>query len=151
MRAARSRWRPARRACEKRRARKGRVKDRLVRSAPSTEQLFEELARRGLNLGSRVNTLLKLLEEYGAGRLESATREALSRETPEPASVRLILERERQEEGLEPRVPVQLPEDRRVRDLAVRPPSLEGYGVLGGGDDAQGEEPSGEGERDGEL
>lgn len=116
---------------EKRKARKGRVKDRLVRSAPSTEQLFEELARRGANLGSRVTALLKLLEEYGAARLESATREALARETPEPASVRLILERAQQEERLEPRVPVRLPDDKRVRDLAVRPPSLEAYGTLG--------------------
>jgi len=116
---------------EKRKARKGRVKDRLVRSAPSTAQLFEELARRGANLGSRVTALLRLLEEYGGARLEAATREALKRETPEPASVRLILERAQQEEGLEPRVPVQLPEDKRVRDLSVRPPSLEGYGALG--------------------
>lgn len=127
-------------AGEKRKARKGRVKDRLVRSAPSTEQLFEELARRKVNLGSRVIALLKLLEEYGAARLESATREALARETPEPASVRLILERERQEEGLEPRVPVQLPEDERVRDLAVRPPSLDGYGALGDGEEDRDDE-----------
>ena len=121
---------------EKRKARKGRVKDRLVRSAPSTAQLFEELARRGANLGSRVTALLKLLEEYGAARLESATREALARETPEPASVRLILERAQEEEGLEPRVPVRLPENKRVRDLAVRPPSLAGYGALGDEGDA---------------
>lgn len=133
---------------EKRKARKGRVKDRLVRSAPSTEQLFEELAGRGVNLGSRVAALLKLLEEYGAARLESATREALARETPEPASVRLILEREQQQEGLEPRVPVQLPEDERVRGLAVRPPSLEGYGVLGDEDEDQGHEPTVEEDRD---
>ena len=134
----------------KRKARKGRVKDRLMHSAPSTEQLFEELARRGANLGSRVTALLKLLEEYGAARLESATREALARETPEPASVRLILERERQEAGLEPRVPVQLPEDARVRDLAVRPPSLEGYGVLGDKDQNQGDDPTPEEGRDDE-
>lgn len=135
---------------EKRKARKGRMKDRLVRSAPSTEQLFCELARRSVNLGSRVTALLKLLEEFGAARLESATREALARETPEPASVRLILEREQQTEGLEPRVPVQLPDDKRVRDLAVRPPSLEGYGVLGDQDGDQGAEPETEEKSDDE-
>jgi transposase len=114
----------------KRRARKGRLKDRLARSVPSTVKLFEELARRGVNLGASVTALLRLLDEYGAQRLEAATREALDRETPEPTSIRLILERRRLEAGLEPRLPVQLPDDPRVRDLAVRPASLEQYGIL---------------------
>jgi hypothetical protein len=114
----------------KRRARKGRIKDRLARSAPSTAELFEELARRGANLGANVTALLRLLDEHGAERLEAATREALARETPEPTSIRLILERRRLEAGLGPRVPVQLPDDPRVRDLAVRPASLEQYGAL---------------------
>jgi len=57
-------------------------------------------------------------------------REALERETPEPNSVRLILERRRLEAGLLPRMPVSLPDDPRVRDLAVRPATLEQYGSL---------------------
>jgi transposase len=114
----------------KRRARKGRIKDRLARSAPSTAKLFEELARRGANLGASVTALMRLLDEHGAQRLEAATREALDRQTPEPTSIRLILERRRLEAGLEPRLPVQLPDDPRVRDLAVRPASLEQYEIL---------------------
>lgn len=117
-------------AAMKRKARKGRVKDRLVRSSPSTERLFGELAQRGANIGSAVKALLRLLEQYGAERLEAAVREALERKTPEPRSVRLILEKERLEAGLAPRVAVPLPDDPRVRDVAVRPASLEGYGVL---------------------
>ena len=38
-------------------------------------------------------------------------------------------------------MPVQLPEDKRVRDLAVRPPSLEGYGVLADENEESGNEP----------
>lgn len=101
-----------------------------MRAAPASEKLLEELARRGANLGSRVVALEKLLDEYGAERLETALREALARGTPEPRSVRLVLERERMQKGHELRMPVVLPEDPRVRKLAVRPASLEGYGVL---------------------
>ena len=122
----------------KRRARKGRVKERLVRAAPSVERLFEELARRGANLGSRATALERLLEEHGGKRLEAAVREALERGTPEPQSVRMILDRERLEAGQAPRVPVDLPDDPRVREVVVRPASLERYGVLrdgGEGDD----------------
>ncbi len=114
----------------KRQAKKGRVKDRLAKAAPSTSGLFEELARRGANLGSSVTALVRLLDQHGAERLEAAIQEALARETPEPNSVRLILERRQLEAGLEPRVPVQLPDDPRVREVCVRPATLEQYGVL---------------------
>jgi hypothetical protein len=115
----------------KQRARKGRIKDRLVRSAPSAARVFDELARRGASLGAASKALLRLLDEHGAERLEAALGEALLRETPEPNSVRLILERRRLEDGLAPRMPVALPDDPRVRGLAVRPATLEQYGSLG--------------------
>ena len=114
----------------KRKMRKGRVKDRLVRSAPSAADLFGELARRGVSMGAASKALVRLLDEHGAVRLEAAIREALERETPEPSSVKLILERRRHEAGLQPRVAVQLPDDPRVRDLAVRPATLEQYRSL---------------------
>jgi len=114
----------------KRKLRKGRVKDRLVRSAPSSTDLFGELARRGASMGAASKALARLLDEHGAERLEAAISEALKRETPEPSSVKLILERQRHEAGLQPRLAVQLPDDPRVRDLAVRPATLEQYGSL---------------------
>lgn len=101
-----------------------------MRSAPSAPKLFDELARRGASIGAASKSLLRLLEEHGAERLEAAIREAIERETPEPTSVRLILERRRLEAGLPPRMPVALPDDPRVRNLAVRPASLEQYGSL---------------------
>ena len=112
--------------------RKGRVKDRLQRSAPSTAELFAELARRNASLGAASKALVRLLDEHGAEKLEVAVREALERETPEPGSVKLILERRRLEAGLEPKRPVVLPDDPRVRNLAVRPATLEQYGKLAG-------------------
>jgi len=116
---------------DKRHARKARASDRLVRSVPSTAKLLDELARRGANMGSACNRLLLLLDEYGKERMELAVREALSRQTPEPRSVRLVLDRMSLEEGRGPRVPLHLPDDPRVRDVVVRPHSLDSYGVLG--------------------
>ena len=117
----------------KRELRKGRVKDRLLRSAPSTSKLYAELSQRGASLGAASKALLRLLDEHGAEQLEAAVQEALERETPESNSVRLILERKRLEAGLEPKVAVALPDDPRVRNLAVRPATLSQYGKLGGG------------------
>jgi transposase len=114
----------------KQKMRRGRVRDRLVRSAPSMERVFEELARRGVNMGAAAKAFLRLLEEHGGLRLEDALHEALARQTPEPNSVKLILERGRLEAGLPPRMPVSLPNDPRVRDVAVRPATLEQYGSL---------------------
>ena len=114
----------------KAKARKGRIKDRLVRAAPSAADLFSELARRGASMGAAAKALVRLLSEHGAERLEAAITEALARETPEASSVKLILERRRHEAGLPPRVAVQLPDDPRVRDLAVRPATLEQYQSL---------------------
>lgn len=114
----------------KRKMRKGRIKDRLVRSAPSAAELFGVLASRGASIAAASKSLSRLLSEHGSERLEAAIAEALARETPEPSSVKLILERRRHEAGQPPRVAVQLPDDPRVRDLAVRPATLEQYGDL---------------------
>lgn len=135
---------------EKRKARKGRASDRLSRAAPTTDKLLEELGRRGENLGSACGQLLRLLERYGARRLERAAREALSRGTPQARSVHFILERERIEEGTPGRMPVDLPDDPRVRDIVVRPHSLESYGALIGDEVSEAGEQSAEEDRHGE-
>jgi len=115
---------------EKRRARKERAGDRLVRAAPSIEALLCELGRRGENLGSATSQLLRLLETFGPEKLEGATLEALERGTPHPSSVRFCLERELLEKGEKPKTAVDLPDDPRVRDLAVRPHTLKSYESL---------------------
>jgi transposase len=112
---------------EKRQARKHRGMNRLSHAAPSSARLLEVLAERGGGLGGAVARLLGLLESYGAGELEEAITEALARGTPHPHAVRHILERRRQEDGRPPPLPLALPDDPRVRDLNVRPHSLDSY------------------------
>ena len=104
--------------------------DRLNAGAPASRELLTRLAQRGANLGNATVRLLKLLDEFGATRLEQAVREALQNDIPHPNAVRQILERQRRAEGRPPAIPVDLPDDPRVRDLTVRPHSLERYDTL---------------------
>jgi transposase len=115
---------------QKRRARKARATDRLLHAAPTIEKLLRELARRGENLGSQTFRFLKLLERYGAERLERSACEAVEKGVVDPRSLELILERERIEEKRAPIVPVELPSDPRVREISVRPHELSSYQIL---------------------
>ena len=80
--------------------------------------------------GNAFLLLRPLLEEFGAARLQPAIREALDRDIPHPHAVRQILESQRRAEGCSPALPVELPDDPRVRDLTVRPHALENYDAL---------------------
>jgi transposase len=114
----------------KRAAQKHRGMDRLNHSAPSTVKLLNELALRGQHLGSAVSQLLRLLDTYGAEAFENAVKEALERGVPHPHAVRHALERWRQAEGKPAVLPLDLPDDPRVRDLNVKPHSLDIYDNL---------------------
>lgn len=115
---------------EKREAGKHRGMGRLGHSAPCALRLLEELARRGQNLGSAVNQLLGLLDAYGAEELEAAIGEALERGVPHPHAVRQALERRRQSRGKAAVLPLDLPDDPRVRNLNVKPHALDSYDTL---------------------
>ena len=116
----------------KRQARVHRGLDRLAAAAPASRELLACLAQRGANLGSATTRLLRLLDEFGAARLELAIREALHRDIPHHHAVRQILERQCRAEGRRPALPVELPEDVRVRELTVQPHPLESYDALTG-------------------
>ena len=88
------------------------------------------VAQDGGNLGAMTSSLLYLLDAHGAEDLEQALREAVERETTHLAAVRQILDRRRHERGQAPPIPVQLPDDPRVRNLVVRPHALETYDRL---------------------
>ena len=107
-------------ARHKRHACRLRGQDRLFRAAPGSERLLTEAAMRGSNLGAIVAALLRLLDRYGAAELEAAIGEALNRGVPHPNAVRLSLTRRREQRDRPPPIPVELPEDPRVRDIAVR-------------------------------
>jgi transposase len=114
----------------KKKARKQRSVDRLAHAAPSSRELLVRVAKRGSRLGHVTRQLLHLLDAYGAERLEAAIVEALQRGVPHPHAVRQILERNREAEGKPPVTPIPLPDNPKVRGLAVRPHSLDGYDAL---------------------
>jgi transposase len=111
-------------------ARLARPQDRLVRSCPSARTLLEKLAERGFNLGNATGRLLKLLDAYGAERLEQAIAEAIEKDTPHIHAIRHLLERDQAGRGEAPVVPIVLPENDAVRNLAVRPHALSTYDAL---------------------
>ncbi len=114
----------------KRHARSLRGQSRLLQAAPDSERLLAETARRGGPVGTTVAALLRLLDDYGAAELEAAIDEALERGVPHPNAVRLSLTRRREQRNEPPPIPIDLPKDPRVRDIAVRDHDLGRYDGL---------------------
>lgn len=105
-------------------------RDRLRAAAPETDELFTALAERGESLGHHTVRLQKLLDQYGAEELRTAVRVALTRRAPSAGAVAHILEQRRRARGLPPPIPVDLPDDPRIRDLQLTPTNLEDYDEL---------------------
>lgn len=112
-------------------ARKHRALDQLAQSAPSSQQLFVKLAENGVNLGRATQHFVHLLENFGAVALKQAIRQALAKGVTHHHAVRQVLEQQRHAAGLLPAVPVDLPDDDRVRNAVVRPHDLRSYDQLG--------------------
>lgn len=111
----------------KQQASQHRGQNRLTYLVPCGTRFLEEAAQHGRHMGSTVRRLLQLLDDYGAAELEVAINEALVRNVPDAAAVQISLEKRREERQQPPRLPLQLPEDNRVRNLAVRPHNLKDY------------------------
>ena len=114
----------------KRHAHRLRGQSRLLQAAPDSERLLAETARRGGNIGTTVAALLRLLDDYGAAELEAAIDEALERGVPHPNAVRFSLNRRREQRNEPPPIPIDLPGDPKLRDIAVRDHDLGGYDGL---------------------
>ncbi len=114
---------------QKRAARRHRGQHHLIQAVPQAEELLRLLAQRQRRLAGAVARLIELLAEAGPRELAAAVAEAVERGTPDPETVRLILDRRRHERGLRPALPVKLPGDPRIRDLVVTPHSLADYDV----------------------
>jgi len=113
----------------KRQARRHRGQDRLIQAAPNVRELLTRAAQRGDNLGSITAALLRLLDDYGSQALETAIAESLAQDVPHPNSVRLALQRHREERDQPP--PMGIPiDDERARRLVVRPHALNSYDQL---------------------
>ena len=115
---------------QKRQARQHRGMDRLRLAAPNSAELMLRLAERGANLGSATTALLRLVDRYGAQAVEDAITEVLKTGASHPNSVRLILERNRKSQGMEPPLPLSLPDDPRIQNLTVRAHDLKNYDSL---------------------
>lgn len=114
----------------KKRAHQSRGQDRLMQAVPTSNQLLVKAAERGYHLRSIIAGLLQLLDDYGTAELEIAINEALARDVPHPNAVRLCLEKRRENRNQLPPVTLDLPDDKRVRDLVVRPHDLGSYDQL---------------------
>jgi transposase len=105
--------------------------DRLRHAVPQAQDLLRRLAERSGHLRSEIFQLMRLLDEHGAQRLGEAISEALQKDVLHHHGIRQILERDRVQRGVPPPLPVVLPDDPRVRDLAVRPHDLGRYDEIG--------------------
>jgi transposase len=115
---------------EKRAAKAHRGIDRLAHAAPQSKKLLEALAERGERLGAATRQLERLLDHYGAPAMQRALAAALNAKTLHLHAVRHLLEQERRLAGELPRIPVELPDDPRVRELRVKPHDLGAYDAL---------------------
>jgi transposase len=114
----------------KKRARQARGQDRLMQAVPISRKLLIKAAERGYSLKSVIHSLLQLLDDYGAVELEIAINEALARDVPHPNAVRLCIEKRRENNNQLPPIAMDLPDDKRVRDLVVRHHDLSSYDQL---------------------
>ena len=73
------------------------------------------------------DSLLALLDRYGATELQAAIQEALQRGVPHPNAVRMALERRREARELPPPVEMALPSYVQERDTPVQAHKLESY------------------------
>jgi hypothetical protein len=115
----------------KREAREHRGMDRLRHAVHNAHDLLLRAAERGHNLGSVTAGLLRLLEHYGPAEVEAGIAEALAADVPHPQAVRTSIERRREARSLPATLPIRLPDDPRVRHVAVRPHDLTGYDRIG--------------------
>lgn len=114
----------------KKHSKQHRGQNRLTHAVPSSLNLLTQAADRNYNLGSITHSLLQLLDDYGAVELEAAIVEALARQVPHPNAVRINLTRRRDERQQLPIVHLELPNDKRVRELSVKPHDLSHYDNL---------------------
>ena len=102
--------------------------NRLYHVAPSSVSFFKKAAERGLNLGRLTQSLIRLLNLYGASELELALSKALAAGTVHSYAIEQILEQRRHAKGLAP--PVFLKFASKVDSTSVVPKPLNIYDQL---------------------
>src|SRR5712692_4383743 len=114
----------------KRRAHDLRGRDRLRHAWPHADAFLDALARRGERLAPHTTALLRLLDQYDPGELDTALADALVRDALSAWAIAHRLDQRARARRTPPPVPVLLPADPRVRDLRVTPHRLADYDGL---------------------
>jgi transposase len=114
----------------KRRAHDLRGRARLRQACPHAEAFLDALARRGERLAPHTMALLRLLDQYDAGELDTALAEAVARDALSAWAIAHRLDQQARARRTPPPVPVLVPADPRVRDLRVTPHRLTDYDGL---------------------
>jgi transposase len=114
----------------KKKARQHRGQNRLTQAVPIVAELLIKAAQHGYHMGGITTRLLQLLDDYGAVELEAAINDALAQEVPHTNAVYLSLERRREQRQQSPLVRLDLPDNKRVRELVIRPHDLNNYDQL---------------------
>jgi hypothetical protein len=112
--------------------------DRLHFAVPSSKPFLKLVGERRHYLGGAVSGLLALLDRHGAAELEVALAESVAAGVGHLDGVRHVLDRRREERGTPPPVPVALPDDPKLRDLAVVPHPLSRYDAIAGASSSEG-------------
>jgi hypothetical protein len=92
--------------------------------------LLTSAAAKGHHLASLTRVLGQMLDHYGAKAMQEAVLEALRRDVPHYNSVRLALERARQERQDAPLIVPQLSKRAQRMDVTVQPHRLDAYDAL---------------------
>ena len=111
-------------------ARSQRGMGRLGQAVPASQELLNQAGARGENLGSITMTLLRLVDRYGAGEVQTAILAALVRGVPHPNAVRLALETQREARQQPAPVDIQLSAKVRQRDGVIHAHRLDTYDQL---------------------
>jgi transposase len=115
---------------QKRKALGSTASGRLAVLVPESQAFLEAACQRGEPTARLTVQLLHLLDDYGAGELAAALREALDRQPPRLSSVAFILARRHRQLRRRTPLPVNLSRRPDLEDLAVSNPSLEAYDEL---------------------
>jgi transposase len=115
---------------QKRKALGSTASGRLAVLVPESQAFLEAACQRGESTARLTVQLLHLLDDYGAGELAAALREALDRHTPRLSSVAFILTRRHRQLRRRALLPVNLSRRPDLEALAVSNPSLEAYDEL---------------------
>ena len=114
----------------KRAARLQRGQDRLMLTIDCAREFLVTAGSRGYALKSITRQLTSMLDDYGAILLEKAMVEALANTSPHPNSVRMVLEKMRDEQQEKPLATFALSTDRRITGMVVKTHALNQYDAL---------------------